>query len=92
MQSALFQRLEEILQRHFMVEADLLRANRYLEDLGLTQPEKKELFNLFEEEFHICLTEQDERSIRTVYDTVSVLKNCLRSRPALQTIHPYNYA
>jgi regulator of sirC expression with transglutaminase-like and TPR domain len=51
MQSALFQRLEEILQRHFMVEADLLRANRYLEDLGLTQPEKKELFNLFKPSF-----------------------------------------
>lgn len=91
MQSALFNRLIQILQTHFLIEADLLRGNLYLEDLGITPPEKMELFNLFEEEFQIHLSETDERNIRTVLDTVTVLKSCL-NRPSLQPIHPYNYA
>ncbi len=71
------ERLAKILENHFMVESASLRGYRYLEDLGITDAEKKELFNLCESEFQIQLNEKDEQRIRTVKDTVSVLQQYL---------------
>lgn len=78
MKAELKEKLEKILSHHFLVDATRLKGSRYLEDLGITLAEKKELLNLFEDEFQIQLNEQDERSIRTVRDTVNVLKHYLQ--------------
>jgi acyl carrier protein len=72
-------RVAGILKNHFLIQDSRLRGYRYLEDLGLTKPEKKELLNLFEDEFDIKLSEKDELKIRTVGDTVSVLRNYLHN-------------
>lgn len=77
------ERLAKILENHFMVESGSLRGYRYLEDLGITNAEKMELFNLFESEFQIMLNEHDERRIRTVKDTVSVLQQYLHPNSSI---------
>lgn len=51
-------RLASILKNHFLVETSGLRSWKYLDDLGITQPEKKELLNLFEDEFQIIISEK----------------------------------
>jgi hypothetical protein len=85
MQTQLNDRLACILRDHFLVDTRSLRSWKYLEDLGITQPEKKELLNLFEDEFQIELSEKDERSIRTIRDTVSIIHHYLGSQSALKT-------
>lgn len=86
MPSALLKdRLANILRERFLVDTRSLRSWKYLEDLGITQPEKKELINLFEAEFKIELSEKDERQIRTVRDTVSILHHYLDTRSQLQS-------
>jgi hypothetical protein len=77
MRSELKERLSEILHNQFLVDTGKLRGGIYLEDLGITAHEKKQLLNLFEDEFQIELNERDERSIRTIRDTVSVLHQYL---------------
>jgi|GEM_PF-1080557 len=73
MNNALIHRVSFIFKRHFMVPPALLKRSRYLDDLGLSKVEQKEMLNYLEEEFHIELSEQDERRIRTVNDTLSIL-------------------
>jgi acyl carrier protein len=77
MKTELKDKLEKILSNHFLVDARKLKGSRYLEDLGITLTEKKELLNLFEDEFQIQLNERDERNIRTVRDTVNILNQYL---------------
>ena len=78
-------RLASILKNHFLVETSGLRSWKYLDDLGITQPEKKELLNLFEDEFQIIISEKDERSIRTIRDTVFIIQQNLGAHPQLKT-------
>jgi acyl carrier protein len=78
-------RLENILRNQFLVDTSGLRSWKYLEDLGITLPEKKELFNVFEEEFKINISELDERKIRTIRDTVSIIQQNLGSRSLLKS-------
>ena len=85
MYTELKERLSSILKNHFLVEPSGLRSWKYLEDLGITQPEKRELFNLFEDEFKIKISEKDERSIRTIRDTVSIIQQNLGSNSPLKT-------
>jgi acyl carrier protein len=85
MHSELKNRLANILKNHFLVETSILRSWKYLEDLGITQPEKRELFNLFEDEFHIQISETDEKKIRTVRDTVSIIQQNLGHESLLKT-------
>ena len=75
MHTVLKDRLEDILKEHFMVDSSSLKGSKYLEDLGITAPEKKELLNLFEDEFEIKFSEQDERSIRTIRDFISIIQH-----------------
>ena len=63
----------------------MLRNGKYLEDLGLTSPEKKELLNLFEDEFKIELSEKDERKIRTVRDTIFIINQYINPDLRLKT-------
>jgi acyl carrier protein len=78
-------RLENILRNQFLVDTSGLRSWKYLEDLGITLPEKKELFNVFEEEFKINISELDERKIRTIRDTVSIIQQNLGSQSLLKS-------
>lgn len=85
MYTELKERLASILKVHFLVETSGLRSWKYLEDLGITQPEKKELFNLFEDEFKIQISEKDERSIRTIRDTVFIIQQNMGPESLLKT-------
>jgi acyl carrier protein len=67
------------------VDTRLLRNGKYLEDLGLTSPEKKELLNLFEDEFKIELSEKDERKIRTIRDTIFIINQYINPDFRLKT-------
>jgi hypothetical protein len=78
-------RLENILRNQFLVDTSGLRSWKYLEDLGITLPEKKELFNVFEDEFKINISELDERKVRTIRDTVSIIQQNLGSRSLLKS-------
>ena len=73
MNTALKHRVDFIFKRHFLIPPSLLKRSRYLDDLGLSELDQKEMLNYLEEEFHIQLSEQDERKIRTVNDTLSIL-------------------
>jgi acyl carrier protein len=66
-----------ILKRHFLISPSNLKGRRYLDDLGLTKLEQREMLNYFEDEFQIQFSEQDERKIRTVHDTLSILDKYL---------------
>jgi acyl carrier protein len=77
MHSEIKQQLTRILRNRFLIDAGRLRAGKFLEDLGITDAEKKELFNLFEEEFQIQIKQKDERNIRTIRDTVFILQQYL---------------
>jgi acyl carrier protein len=85
MYTELKERLSDILRNQFMVDTSGLRSWKYLEDLGLTHPEKKELLNLFEEEFNIHISEKDERNIRTIRDTVFIIQQNLEPESLLKT-------
>ena len=74
-----------ILRNHFLVDTRTLRNGKYLEDLGLTSPEKKELLNLFEDEFQIELSEKDERKIRTIWDTIFIINQYINPDLRLKT-------
>lgn len=77
MKAELKNKLEKILSNHFLEDARKLKGSQYLEDLGITLTEKKELLNLFEDAFQIQLNERDEPNIRTVRDTVNILNQHL---------------
>jgi hypothetical protein len=66
-----------IFQRHFLIPPAKLLKNRYLEDLGLTKLEQREMLNYFEDEFKIQFTEGDELKIKTIHDTLSILDKYL---------------
>lgn len=71
-------KLDSILKRHFLVHPHLLKRNKYLEDIGLTKLEKLEMLNYVEREFNIQLSEQDERRIKTLDDTLNILHQYLQ--------------
>lgn len=85
MNSTLKDRCASILRDHFLVDTRILRNGKYLEDLGLTSPEKKELLNLFEDEFKIELSEKDERKIRTIRDTIFIINQYINPDLRLKT-------
>ncbi len=64
----------DIFKRHFHIMPGQLRNRKYLDDLGLTKIEQLEMLNYVEEEFKIKLSETDEKKIKTVGDTLSVLQ------------------
>jgi len=66
-----------IFKRHFLIPPSSLKGKKYLEDLGLTKLEQIEMLNYFEEEFKIKFSEQDERKIKTVNDTINILDKYL---------------
>lgn len=70
-------KVDTLLRRHFLVHPGLLKQKRYLEDLGLSKLEQKEMLNLIEDEFKIQVSEQDEKQIRTIHDTVNILDKYL---------------
>lgn len=70
-------RFNSIFKRHFLIPPSSLKGRKYLEDLGLTKLEQNEMLNYFEEEFKIKFSEQDEKRIKTVNDTISILDNYL---------------
>ena len=69
-----------ILKRHFLIPPAKLKSSRYLDHLGLTKLEQREMLNYFEDEFNIQFSEQDERKIRTIHDTLSILDKYLNIR------------
>lgn len=77
MNAAVKNKITHLLHRHFLVPAALIQRKRYLEDLGLSKMEQKEMLNLIEAEFKIQLAEQDEYQIKTVNDTVNLLDKYL---------------
>ena len=85
MNSTLKDRCAYILRNHFLVDTRTLRNGKYLEDLGLTSPEKMELLNLFEDEFQIELSEKDERKIRTIRDTIFIINQYINPDLRLKT-------
>ena len=70
-------RFNFIFKRHFLIPPSSLKGRKYLEDLGLTKLEQNEMLNYFEEEFKITFSEQDEKRIKTVNDTISILDKYL---------------
>jgi acyl carrier protein len=70
-------RFNFIFKRHFLIPPSSLKGRKYLEDLGLTKLEQNEMLNYFEEEFKIKFSEQDEKRIKTVNDTISILDKYL---------------
>jgi acyl carrier protein len=70
-------RFNFIFKRHFLIPPSSLKGRKYLEDLGLTKLEQNEMLNYFEEEFQIKFSEQDEKRIKTVNDTISILDKYL---------------
>lgn len=80
MNSTIRQKFDFIFKRHFLIPPSDLKKSRYLEDLGLTKLEQREMLNYFEAEFKIQFSEQDERKIRTVHDTLSILDKYLHVR------------
>jgi acyl carrier protein len=85
MNSTARQKFDFIFKRHFLIPPSNLKKSRYLEDLGLTKLEQREMLNYFEAEFKIQFSEQDERKIRTVHDTLSILDKYLHvSNQSLQ--------
>ena len=77
MTAATKNKFDFIFRRHFLIAPRELKKGRYLEDLGLNKVEQREMLNYFEDEFHIHVSEQDERKIRTVHDTLNVLEKYL---------------
>jgi acyl carrier protein len=77
MNASVKNKINHLLNRHFLVPAALLQQKRYLEDLGLSKLEQKEMLNLIEAEFKIQVSEQDEIKIKTVNDTVNILDKYL---------------
>jgi hypothetical protein len=80
MNPAIRNKFDFIFKRHFLIPPSRLKSSRYLEDLGLTKPEQREMLNYFEDEFKIQFSEQDERKIKTVHDTISILDKYLNVR------------
>jgi acyl carrier protein len=70
-------RFNFIFKRHFLIPPSQLKKRKYLEDLGLTKLEQIEMLNYFEEEFNIRFSEQDEKRIKTIDDTISILEKYL---------------
>ena len=70
-------RFNLIFKRHFLIPTSSLKGQKYLEDLGLTKLEQIEMLNYFEDEFEITFSEQDEKRIKTVNDTISILDKYL---------------
>jgi len=73
-------KFDVIFQRHFLIPPAKLKRSRYLEDLGLTKLEQREMLNYFEDEFKIQFSEQDELKIKTIHDTLSILDKYLNVR------------
>jgi hypothetical protein len=71
------QKFDFILKRHFLVPGPRIKGYKYLEDLGLSKPEQREMLNYVEDTFKVRFSEQDERQIRTVHDTLSILDKYL---------------
>lgn len=78
MTAAFKNKFDFIFRRHFLIAPKELKKQRYLEDLGLSKVEQREMINHFEDEFHINVSEQDERKIRTVNDTLTLLEKYLQ--------------
>lgn len=78
MTPAIKHKFDFIFRRHFLIAPKELKKRRYLEDLGLNKVEQREMINYFEDEFHIRVSEQDERQIRTVNDTLNILEKYLQ--------------
>lgn len=70
-------KINYLLKHHFLVPPGLLQKKKYLDDLGLSKMEQKEMLNLIEAEFKIQVSEQEEKQIRTVNDTVYLLDKYL---------------
>ncbi len=70
-------KINYLLKHHFLVPPVLLQKKQYLDDLGLSKMEQKEMLNLIEAEFKIQVSEQEEKRIRTVNDTVYLLDKYL---------------
>lgn len=77
MKATIKNKFDFIFRRHFLIPPKELKKRRYLEDLGLNKVEQREMLNYFEDEFHISVSEQDERKIRTVNDTWNILEKYL---------------
>ena len=77
MTAAIKHKFDFIFRRHFLIAPIELKKKRYLEDLGLNKVEQREMLNYVEDEFHIRVSEQDERKIRTISDTLNVLEKYL---------------
>jgi acyl carrier protein len=67
-------KFQNIFKRHFHILPYQLMGRKYLTDLGLTKIEQLEMLNDFEEEFQIKFSENDEKQIKTVEDTLLVLE------------------
>ena len=77
MSTELHRKINSIFSRHFLIPSRHIRGFRYLEDLGITQPEKLQLLNCIEEVFQVEISEADGRRIRTVGDTFTILDKYL---------------
>jgi acyl carrier protein len=67
-------KFQHILKRHFLILPYQIKGRKYLEDLGLTKMEQREMLNYVEDEFKIQFTETDEKHIKTVNDTLYLLQ------------------
>jgi hypothetical protein len=77
MKAGLKHRVNYILKRYFLIPPKNLKKTKYLDDLGLSKVEQKEMLNYLEVEFHILVSEQDERKIKTIHDTILLLDQYL---------------
>jgi acyl carrier protein len=64
-------RIGQIFQHHFMIPAQSIRAKKTLDQLGLTEWDKREMLNYLEQEFRIDIHANEEFRINTVYDTIN---------------------
>jgi acyl carrier protein len=83
MSTAVKAKFQNIFKRHFHIPPYQLRGRKYLSDLGLTKIEQLEMLNYFEDEFKIKFSETDEKQIKTVNDTISILQKYVHNSTSI---------
>jgi acyl carrier protein len=70
-------RITRIFKKHFFIPTTAVKANRKLQDLGLNLMEQMEMMLYLESEFHIALDDNEVKSIQTVGDAVTCVRQHL---------------
>ena len=74
MNSSIQSRIMRILHHNYLVPSVLLKKNKKLSDLGLTEPERLELYLNIENYFGIDIKDEDLNHVNTLGNLLSTVE------------------